>query len=620
MKSKNAMSDLGDPVDTLREEYRIRVLQHLVEQKSARSTPNRHDLEALFPEVAKEFPDVLAEALALSQEASDLPQLFDLPHSRLGDYQLEELVGQGGQGRVYRARDTCLDRTVAVKVLCHPAFFSSAAQGRLLRARFEREAKITSRLHHPGICQVYAFAQAGGVPFIAMQYIDGTSLNDWVRQTPGEERVGGWRTTVNRIIQAARALHAAHEASVVHRDIKPSNLMVDANGNCVVLDFGIARGGIDADSALSQSGDVVGTLYYMSPQQIQGETVDRRTDVWALGATLYECLTGRRPFDGSTAEACRVAILEQDPAPLRESTPDLPSDLAVVVDKALEKDPSRRYASALVLAEELQRVLEGEPVLAKPATTWTRVRRWSRRNRAVVRGAIVVFALMITATVSLTAGLIEARAQAETNRLLLERNTELLEAERTASRALALQVVENSQLKTKLTGARSSLEGQERSLESFTHTLGEPAGEGDVLSEPVRKYLLEALSISYLQNGMPQLALPLAMRLLDDCESHHRFVHQLLWMHDWAAADSALSDTLAIVVECLIAMGQYDEALKFATKGSDLPPHATIASTTSASADREAWSTTIAAIQQKTQLEAAAAAAGAAGLSGAVGR
>ncbi len=335
---------------------------------------------------------------------------------RIGPYRLVDLLGRGGQGVVYRARDTRLQRTVALKVLDVPV--ASVSQTR--RNRFRREAEIVSRLDHPNICTVLDADLDCETPYIAMRFVEGETLAALVARAVSGE-VGAPASDVARLIaphgalelaltlsffeRVARALHAAHETGVIHRDVKPGNLMVSKDGAPVVLDFGLARDEDEAeDSAvLTRSGEVFGTPAYMSPEQLSGgRAVDRRTDVYSLGVVLYECLTLARPFQGDSSAALARAIQTAPPPPLRRLNPELPVDLEVVLETALEKDVSRRYASALDLAEELRRVREYEPIRARPAGPFLRLARWSKRNPVLATATIgSIAALSIALTVAL---------------------------------------------------------------------------------------------------------------------------------------------------------------------------------------------------------------------------
>jgi serine/threonine protein kinase len=344
---------------------------------------------------------------------------------QIGHYSLIDEIGRGGQATVFLAEDSRLKRRVALKVLSESA--SSAEE--TLR-RFRREAELASRLDHPGICAVYEAGVEGGVAFIAMRLIEGESLAKRIgrlasRDTPGRESVDLESGVTQRdgvapasssvprpkltrdeivanaaiVEKVARALHAAHETGVVHRDIKPANIMVTPEGEPVLLDLGLARDDSDDHQTLTRTGDVFGTPAYMSPEQLTGQRIraDRRTDVYALGATLYEAVTLRRPFEAPTREALYQAILADNPADARRINPRIPSELKVVIETALEKNRNRRYQTALALAEDLARIRKHEPILAKPPGPILRFRRWAQRRPAtvaIVAGILVALGLL----------------------------------------------------------------------------------------------------------------------------------------------------------------------------------------------------------------------------------
>jgi len=300
----------------------------------------------------------------------------------IGPYEVRGLLGGGAVTRVYRAYDRRLQRPVALKVI-----ISDEAD---LIERFLREARLQARIDHPHVCRVYEAGVFEGRPYIAMQYVAGQTLGAAAESMTLEEKV-------RVFVQVCEGVHAAHREGLIHRDLKPSNIMVErtADGawHAYVLDFGLARE--QAAPSQTASGVVLGTPYYMAPEQVRGErTLDRRVDVYALGATFYEVLTGRPPFTGTTALEVLARIVEEDPPPLRRWVPHVPVELEAIVLKCLEKDPARRYESARALEADLRRYLDGEPVLARSAGLTTRLRRWVRRRRKALAlvGAAAVLA------------------------------------------------------------------------------------------------------------------------------------------------------------------------------------------------------------------------------------
>lgn len=339
---------------------------------------------------------------------------------KLGDFELLRVIGRGGMGIVYEARQLSLKRRVALKLL--PLI--SVLDARQI-ARFKNEAQAAANLQHPNIVPVHAVGSYQGVHYYAMRYIDGHPLDAIIaalrhkkRQGQPEACSGGeidpvesvpdlaaaeqwsvppaYQAVVRIGIQAASALAAAHEDGIIHRDIKPSNLMLDSKGKLWITDFGLARR--MTDHSLTATGDVMGTLRYMSPEQSKGQTalVDGRSDVYSLGATLYELLALEPAMTGESSPAMLRAIEQQLPIALKQHRPDVPRDLVTVIEKAMAKDRDERYLTAQDFADDLTRVLEGRPTLAKPLTLLERSAKWIQRNQRTVRlgSAIVATALL----------------------------------------------------------------------------------------------------------------------------------------------------------------------------------------------------------------------------------
>ena len=318
--------------------------------------------------------------------------------SQIGSYRILGIIGEGAMGVVYDAEQDRPHRRVALKVI-RPGF-----AGPTRERRFQHEAEVLGRLQHPGIAQIYhagiAETDHGAQPYFAMELVHGRPLNAYVgaRELSLQERL----TLLARICDA---VEHAHQKGVIHRDLKPANILVDASGQPKVLDFGLARA-VDADFRSTMhtgAGEMMGTVAYMSPEQISGEAdaLDTRSDVYALGVIAYELLAERSPYDlhrKPIAEIARI-IREEEPARLSSVARRLPGDVETIVAKALEKDKVRRYASAADMAEDVRRFLRDEPIVARPPSTIYQFQKFAKRHKALVGAVAAVFAVLVAAVV-----------------------------------------------------------------------------------------------------------------------------------------------------------------------------------------------------------------------------
>ncbi len=338
---------------------------------------------------------------------------------RLGEFVLLDQLGGGGMGVVYRARQESLGREVALKVI-RPDQLAFPET----RARFRREVEVVARLQHPGIVPVYSFGEEAGTPYFAMERVHGATLtevlDDLRGRDPatleGEDLARGLRSTLDRrggisvevsegelftgswsdaclmlVLQVARALDHAHGQGVLHRDLKPSNVLLSADGRALLFDFGLSSS--DWVGKLTQSRSVFGSLPYMAPEQVTGRAADRRTDIYALGVTMYELLCLRLPFGDKSAVELREAILEGNPASIRARNPRVPLDVSTVCLKAMDRDPDRRYQDAGSFVRDLENALALRPVKARPAGPTLRAQRWAQRNPA--RAVAVALAILL---------------------------------------------------------------------------------------------------------------------------------------------------------------------------------------------------------------------------------
>jgi serine/threonine protein kinase len=351
-----------------------------------------------YPEVASRLAEFFAAQKGLKQLANPLlppPEPTPGPPPCLADYEGLTEIGRGGMGVVYRARQLSLARDVALKVIRRDRLEEgSPAERQQWIDRFRMEAQLVATLDHPHIVPVYEVGEQDGHHYFSMKLIDGGSL---------KERLGRYtsdpRAAAGLLVQVTQAVHHAHQRALLHRDLKPGNILVDAQGQPHVTDFGLAKR-LQTGGGLTQSGALVGTLEYMAPEQAASrKDLSTAVDVWALGAILYELLTGRVPFRGDTLVDTLRQVMEKEPVPPRRLQPMVPRDLDTICLKCLEKDPRKRYGSAEELAGRLRLFLENKPIPDRPVSSRERLWRWCRRNRAVAAllGSVALVLLLGTA-------------------------------------------------------------------------------------------------------------------------------------------------------------------------------------------------------------------------------
>lgn len=311
------------------------------------------------------------------------------PGTRLGQYILQEKIGQGGMGCVYKAMHTELKQVVAIKILLVNDSSPEQIQ------RFYQEAQLAAKLQHPHIVPIFNFGVEQNVPYLVMQWVDGVPLSLLLQQKKPSPR-----QTLDIALQIAQAMAYAHASGVIHRDLKPSNIMIDRWGRAQVFDFGIAKSR-HTTQELTQQGQILGTPKYMSPEQAYGNVaaVDEQSDVYAVGVMLYEMLTGKCPFDGDSAYSIIYKILHEEPIAPRKLNPRLHQDLQTLVEKAMSREKKLRYQSMRALHEDMERYLRGEAILARPPSVSYRVGKWIFRHPAFSSLLTLVVLLGITAAI-----------------------------------------------------------------------------------------------------------------------------------------------------------------------------------------------------------------------------
>jgi hypothetical protein len=409
--------------------------------------PDPEEWLACHPDLADELREFVAEQQRLDRVAARLRKLAPAAPRRdadtattppgnatvaatvletvrhIGDYELLGEIARGGMGVVFRARQMTVNRPVALKMILAGQLASESDV-----RRFKTEAEAAANLDHPNIVPIYEVGEHERMPYFSMKLIEGSNLSQEIPRLVEQPREAAWL-----VATVARAVHHAHQRGILHRDLKPANVLLDAQGTPYVTDFGLAKrteGGVGQ----TQSGAIVGTASYMAPEQAAArKDLTTAVDVYALGAILYECLTGKPPFQAATTLDTLLLVLEKEPEQPRALNSRLNRDLETICLKCLQKEPQRRYASALELAEDLERFLRGEPIRARPVRVPERLWRWCRRNPwlAVVSGTAAV-ALVATVVLALLAA-VSSREMARVAREAAEVTEQSAEKDREAA-------------------------------------------------------------------------------------------------------------------------------------------------------------------------------------------
>jgi serine/threonine protein kinase len=326
-----------------------------------------------------------SEKIFISQTRTILRPIKELPPGTTlaGKYRIIEVLGRGGMGIVYKAEDTRLKRSVALKFLPPELIQDEEA-----RVRFVLEAQTAAGLSHPNICTIHEINEEDGESFIAMEYVDGESLKARIEKGPLEPD-----EAVNITLQVAEGLEEAHKKGIIHRDIKSANIMITEKGQAKVMDFGLAK--VKGATLLTREGTTLGTVAYMSPEQARGEEVDHRSDLWSLGVVMYQMLSGQLPFRGERESSLLYSVVHEEPRPLKEAKRDLPPELQQIVNRSLRKKLEARYSSAAEMLKDLRKyqdVLRAEELGAFNLRTF--VRR-IRRPQVAIPGICVVLLIVL---------------------------------------------------------------------------------------------------------------------------------------------------------------------------------------------------------------------------------
>jgi tetratricopeptide (TPR) repeat protein len=520
-------------------ERRIAILEHM--QALAGATQATATLDtARSPRGRRSGPEVLPE---------------------IPGYEILGELGRGGMGIVYQARQQGLNRLVALKMILH-----ADHAGPDERRRFRAEAESIARLRHAHIVQVYEVGEHNGSPYFSLEYCPGGSLASALDGTPLVPQ-----KAAALVEQLARAIHAAHEAGIVHRDLKPANVLLSEDGSPRITDFGLAKQ-LDNQQWQTASGAVFGTASYMAPEQARGETrqVGPATDVYALGAILYELLTGRPPFRGATTADTLLQVVSSEPVPPRRLQPGVPRDLETICLKCLQKQAARRYDSALALADDLAWFQAGEPIRARPVGAFERLLRWARRSPRVAglsAAVVLLVVLLLTSSLVARARISEAldhergeREKAEQlaseKQKLADSKDELARKERRAAEtarevaAMLAQLFESADPVGILSGTPSSNRspGDRQAIRAMLDSASRDARQRFADQPALLALLLDSLGNSYRSMGLYDQAEPLlreAVSLrrglalehpLDLAESLH---HLAWWCHEKGDYDAA---------------------------------------------------------------------------------
>ena len=441
--------------------------------------------------------DVL-DTLSGDGQTTDSDDTSVIPHPatrQFGNYEIVGVLGEGGNGIVYHARQPDVERDVAIKSLSRTVFSAPTT-----RERFEAELRILGKLRHNNIVQIHDADVHGEVPYLVMEYVSGGTLSRLIH-----EQGVPFRRAAELMIEVAGAVHQAHQQGVLHRDLKPGNILLTANGQPKVADFGIALD-LDQPDRLTQTGARMGTAVYMAPERLSDSKHSTAAcDIYSLGVVLHELLTGVLPFEGNSLEATLLQIVSREPLPLQTWSPRLPADLDTICRKCLKKEPDRRYQTAAELADDLQRFLDDRPVSAKPARWTENILRWCRREPVRAGLAVGLIAVVLVTLMGLTWGL---SIVADVNADLTTANSDLQDSVIELNAAREQTESEKQRVKKTLAFMVESFRrsdptqsGKDLTVFELMETASRKLGAEQTLDPPFRRSLLQAIGKTFIGLG-----------------------------------------------------------------------------------------------------------------------
>lgn len=523
---------------------------------SARPDPTVRDCAA-----ASAIDKDIVPGSAAVQTVMMAPALLDdapktAPPKSVGDYEILGELGRGGMGVVYQARHKALKRIVALKMI-----LGSAHAGAEQLVRFRAEAEAVAQLQHPNIVQVFEVGEQDGCPFFALEYVDGVSLSKKINGTPQLPR-----EAAEIVRKLAVAMQAAHERGIIHRDLKPGNVLLQGSGSSAqefdganhsrsaqsapltpkITDFGLAKRYEDHADGPTHTGAILGTPSYMAPEQAQGlaKQSGPAADIYSLGAVLYELLTGRPPFCGTTLWETLQQVLTRDALRPRQLQPGVPRDLEIICLKALQKEPHKRYASAVDLAEDLRRFLAGEPIHARAVRWWERALKWIRRRPA--QAALIAVSFSAIVAILIVSGLwLDSERRAAHERALQQSKIAGIERQR-AEQEAQLRALTDLQKKR----AEKNLERAKETLDDVLERMAQEKPPVIGQLGPIRRKILEK-GLQFYQQFRDEKSDDPADQL-DTGRALRRVAEIQKLLGNQQAAESAYDDAIA-VLEKLIA-------------------------------------------------------------------